>query len=175
MAGRWPGLAVRAHNAGVIDYRETPRLGTWELKERLIFDVLEDTLLSDMHAMLHREHVAIAGAVSADSFQTELESARARYNNCGQLRLPWIKWRRTKTAVEAYTDAMERRKDPKHRAMLRRTQDELDAETARIAAAVESELTLAKDVKAHRKKYHQQIAELKRRQKRARLSRRRRS
>lgn len=172
MGGRWAGLAIRAHLAGVIDYCESPRIGTWDLKEKLIFDVLEDGLLSDMHAMLHEEHVTLAGAVAPESFQSELDSAKARYNSCGQLRLPWLRWRRSKTAVDAYSEAMERRKDPEHRAMLRKMQNELDAETERIAKAVESELTLAKDVRVHRAKVDAERKALKRRQTRARLSRR---
>ena len=174
MGSRWAGLAVRAHNAGVIDYSETPRLGTWKLKERLLFDALEGQLLSDMHEMLHMEHITVSGDVAAESFQGELDSAKARYNSCGSLRLPWLKWKRSKTAAEAYGEAMERRKDPAHRAQLRRMQDELEADTEKIASAVKSELSLAKDVREARAKQKKQMQELKRRQKRARLSRRRR-
>jgi len=157
-----------------VDYRELPRLGTWELKEKLVFDVMEDMLLADMHAMLHTEHAAMAGAVAPDHFQSEVDGARARYNTCGQLRMPWLKWRQMKTAAQAYQEALERRKDPEHLAMLRKLQTELDSRAKEVSDAVKTEVELAQAAREHRKRLKTQRRRVVRTKARGGLSRRRR-
>ena len=136
---------------------------------------MEDSLLADMHAMLHAEHVALACAVAPEHFQSEVDDAKARYNNCGQLRLPWLRWRQAKTAAQAYREALERRKDPEHAAMLKRMQAELDARAKEVSDAVKAEVELAQASREHRKKLKsQRRRRVVRKKQRGRLPRRRR-
>lgn len=114
-----------------------------------MFDVLESELLSRMHEMLHTEHIVLAGDVDPDSFRDEVDGARARYNSCGRLLVPWEKWAPPKTPVEAYREAQERRKDPEHLARLNQMQADLDAEGKRLAAAVELEKQIRKEAAEH--------------------------
>ena len=134
-------------------------------------DVLEGDLLAQMHRMLHSEHIVLAASSDADSFRDEVDGARSRYNNCGRLLLPWQKWAAEKTAVQAYRESVERRKDPEHLAKLNKLQSELDAETKRIAGAVSDELQLRKDAAEHTKKLKDNAKH--RRRRHVRVSRRR--
>ena len=149
MASRWARLAVKAHTEGAIRYDKDCGPRGWNLKEACIFDVLESEVLSKMHEMLHTEHVVLAGVVDPDSFRDEVDGARARYNSCGRLLVPWEKWAPPKTAVQAYNEAQERRKDPTHLARLKELQADLDAEGKRMADAVELEKQIRKEAAEH--------------------------
>ena len=105
-----------------------------------------------MHGMLYTEHVAIAGgATTPEAVRDELEGAAARYNSCGELRLPWMRWAARKTAEQAYRESLERRKDPMHMKMLKDLQSELDSEAKRISDAVAQEVEIRKAATDHAK------------------------
>jgi hypothetical protein len=108
-------------------------------------------MLAQMHQLLHFEHITMAGGADVDSFRDEMDGARARYNNCGRLWLPWLKWAAQKTAVQAYREALERRKDPEHLAKLKKMQDELDGEARRISDAVAEEMEVRKAAVEHKR------------------------
>lgn len=134
----------------------------------MIFDVLERDLLAQMHGMLHTEHVVIAGgATTPEAFRDELEGAATRYNNCGELRLPWMRWAAQKTAEQAYREAMARRKDPTHVETLKKLQGELDSEAKRISDAVSQEVEIRKAATVHAKDLQKKM-----RKRHGRLSRR---
>lgn len=121
--------------------------------------------------MLHFEHVTLAGGADADAFRDEVEGARARYSNCGRLWMPWLKWAAQKTAVQAYREAMERRKDPEHLEKLKKMQAALDTEAKEISDAVATEIELRKAAVEHKDTLKRQ--ERQRRKRYGRVSRRR--
>lgn len=127
-------------------------------------------MLAQMHQMLHFEHITMAAGADVDAFKDEVDGASARYNNCGRLWLPWLKWAAEKTPVQAYREAMERRKDPEHLAKLHKMQKDLDAEAKKIAEAVATELELRKAAVEHKEKLKTQ--ERQRRRRYGRVSRR---
>ena len=127
-------------------------------------------MLGQMHQMLHFEHITMAGGADADAFRDEVDGARARYNNCGRLWLPWLKWAAQKTAVQAYKEAVARRSDPEHLAKLHKMQTSLDTEAKEISDSVAAELDLRKAAGEHREKLKLQS---RRRRHHGRVSRRR--
>jgi hypothetical protein len=120
-------------------------------------------MLAQMHQMLHFEHITMASGADADSFRDEVAGARSRYNNCGRLWLPWLKWVQQKTAVDAYREAMERRRDPAHLAKLTEMQAALDAEAKHISDSVAAELELRKAAGEYREKLKLQDRQQRRR------------
>lgn len=148
----------------MIDYGQ-PRRPNWRLKEALVFDALEARLMAETHKMLHMEHVIMASTASEEGFRDESDSIKARYSSYGRLTMPWLRWAPQKTAVQAYNEAQERRKDPAHMAKLLSMQDELDTTAKKISDAVAQELEIRQQAVEHSK-------DLKRREKQAARRRR---
>jgi hypothetical protein len=73
-----------------------------------------------------------------------------------------------KTAVQAYNEAQERRKDPAHMARLKRMQERVDSESAKLAEAVKTEMAFREHIKKHTNEMQQK----QRRRRHAGLSRR---
>ena len=96
MADRWSRLAVEAHVTGALDYARFHRYDrTWELRELLVFDIIEDTIAASLNIMAHDWHCAAAGSNPWDEegkdFEYHRKEADKTFRTVGKLRLPWYK------------------------------------------------------------------------------------
>lgn len=81
---------------GALDYACFRRYDhNWELRELLVFDVIEDTVAASLNVMAHDWHCAAAGANPWDEegkdFEYHRKEADKTFRTVGKLRLPWYK------------------------------------------------------------------------------------
>lgn len=95
MEGRWASLAVRAQREGVLDYRERdPRDRSWNLRESLLFDSMENALMSE-HCKL------MLPMVTDDDAREEMFDRMMTYD------MPWVaRWLRENETTATESDPM---------------------------------------------------------------------
>lgn len=127
--------------------------------------------MAETHKMLHFEHVVMASTASEEGFRDEADNIKSRYSSYGKLVMPWMRWVPQKTAVDAYNEAQERRKDPAHMAKLLAMQKDLDVGAKTISAAVAAELEVRKAAVEHSKDRRRKERQATRRRHHVRLPR----
>lgn len=119
MASRWEQLAVRAHLRQAIDYR-TERGPYLDVKEELVFSVLEDEAAAEVTSLVHTWHSSAAAADPFDSevFEFHRNGADQAFKTIGRLKLPWYERWSKEDARELHSllrKFYEQEKDPEFR------------------------------------------------------------
>jgi hypothetical protein len=117
-----------------LDFSEAVRYDPyWDLKERLVFDQLEDELAAGVNRLAHLWHCSAAQITGMDDgeefFEFHRRKAHKTYNVIGKLMLPWYRqWSKSegRTLAQLWKRFKDQMKDPAYAAHIRKEQVELD-------------------------------------------------
>lgn len=169
MESRWGRLALEAHIAGV-DLSGSRYDRRCLLKERLVFDALEDKLVAGVNQLAHIWHCSAAKAdvwdEKKEDFEFHRKEANRTFRAIGKSLLPWYSlWQKDELTLEnLYKDFQAMQKDPEY---IKRREE--------IRARMNTKIAVTKADDANLKEVFKRVREEKeareRRSKRGRLHR----